>query len=375
MTDHMGDIGERELLFSDTLYRLNVPYSGSLELTHRCNLSCRHCYQFPPRGPEMETSEWEELLEQLAEAGCLFVSLTGGEPLLREDLPELLSRAAELDFVVTVQTNATLLDKKAVRFMGGIPNLRVDVSLYGAAPSTHDYLTGVEGSFEATRRALDMLLSEGVPVLLKVTVGNFNVREVRDIATLARELGLEAIFSAMIFPRNDGDPAPTAFRLNDRELEEFTRFQVEYSLPLVAELMGMEGKVEEKELLRYLTSCAIGPPDPSGGRKHRCGCARIVFAVNPYGDVYPCVALPVVVGNVREERFADIWRDSPALRELREEEEELPEECAACELLDTCPICRALCYLEDGAIKGRNAERCRHTHAIARVWEDGRAED
>ncbi len=365
-------LGERELRFSDTLYRLNIPYSGSLELTHRCNLTCRHCYQFPPRGPEMGTSEWKDLLEQLAEAGCLFVSFTGGEPLLREDLPELVSRAAELDFVITVQTNATLLDERAARFLGGLPNLRVDVSLYGAVPTTHDRLTGVEGSFEATRRALDMLLTEGVPVLLKVTVGNFNIGEVRDIAALARELGVEAIFSAMIFPRNDGNLAPTAFRLDDRELEEFTRFQAEYNLPAVADMMGVE-REKGKELLRLLSSCAIGPPEPFGGRKHRCGCARISFAVNPYGDVYPCVALPIVVGNVKKERFADIWSGSSILKELREDEEKLPQECATCELLDTCPICRALCYVEDRVIRGRNAERCRQTHAIARIWDDGRA--
>lgn len=109
----------------------------------------------------MDLEQWTGVLDQLMEAGCLFLAFTGGEPLLRRDIFAMLTAAADRHFAVTLQTNATLLDREKVRFLGRMPTLMVDVSPYGSRPRTHDYLTGESGSFTATRRSLDLLKERG----------------------------------------------------------------------------------------------------------------------------------------------------------------------------------------------------------------------
>lgn len=360
----------------DRIHQVNVPFSGSLELTHRCNLACRHCYQFPSRAgePEMETGDWLRVIGELADCGCLFLAFTGGEPLLREDLRDVILAAAEFDFAITLQTNGTLLDEEMADFLAGIPTSRVDVSLYGAHPSTHDGLTGVEGSFAAAIRALELLSERGIPVLLKVVVGDYNLGELEGIASLADGLGLKAVFSSLIFPKNDGDPAPTGMRVDDAGLERFLRFETDYMLGKLAEILGREREeVGEDDLVDYVQRCAIGPDNGESGTRRYCGGGRTVFAINPYGDVYPCVAFPLVLGNLKEDNFSKVWKQSPELMELRLRESEPPRGCESCELLGKCAICRALAFLEEGDYMAFSRERCRQTRVLMKVLGDERA--
>lgn len=355
--------------FIDKIFRDSVPYSGSLELTHRCNLSCRHCYQFSPRDrSELDTEQWKKVMRELAGAGCLFLAFTGGEPFMRGDLEELVREAVAMGFVLTLQTNAVLLDEAMARMLGEMPTVRMDVSVYGARPETHDRLTGMEGSFAASLRAMELLRENGVPLLLKVTVGGFNIEEVEGIAALAESLGVKAIFSSLIFPRNDRDKAPTELRLSDEDLERFIRFETSYMMDSIGELMGLEeGGMTYEEMAGFLHKCAIDPMQVQSENRRYCGAGSTVFAINPYGDVYPCVAFPLVVGNLLRDNLTDIWKDSPELMRLRGQEDELPSQCKKCELLDKCAICRALSYLEEGEVMGFSPERCRQTHMLVKV--------
>jgi radical SAM protein with 4Fe4S-binding SPASM domain len=349
----------------DKLHERCIPLSGSLELTHRCNLACRHCYQYPPAGGEMSTRKWISIMDELADAGCLFLAFTGGEPLVREDILKLLYAAAERNFVVTLQTNATLFTGEIIKTIGDLPGLRVDASIYGARPSTHDALTGVEGSYEATLRSLRLLKERGVPLMLKVVVGNFNLDEVEGIAALANELEAPVMFTSLIFPRNDRDPAPIAMRLDDAGLERFMLFEIDFLPRYLSEVLD----TEVKDVADYVRRCAIGPQDPEGGRRY-CGGGRTVFAINPYGDVYPCVAFPLVLGNLLKENFTSVWSDSQELKDLRREEAELPQQCHECPYLEKCGICRALSFLEKGETVAVSEEKCRLTHALMKVLEN-----
>lgn len=352
--------------FVDKLHREHVPLSGSIELTHRCNLACRHCYQFRPREGELEAGRWIETLNELVERGCLFLAFTGGEPLLKEGFRDILLAAAERSFYVTLQTNATLVDGGTARFLGSIPTLRVDVSVYGARPATHDFLTLEKGSFAATRRALELLRENGVPLMLKVVVGSFNLDEVEGIAELADELGAQAVFTSLIFPRNDRDPAPTELRLDDAGLERFMRFEMEHLPVYLSEAMD----VPVESVVEYVQRCALSPVDPQTGSRRYCGAGRTVFAINPYGDVYPCVAFPFVLGNINKESYGSIWKNSRALLDLRSVEEEIPEVCGRCEMLSNCGLCRALTYQEKGDIMAVSEEKCRLTRAFLRVLQN-----
>lgn len=349
----------------DRLQELCIPLSGSLELTHRCNLKCRHCYQYAAKAGEMSTSEWTGIIEQLAESGCLFLALTGGEPLLRKDLFDIIYAAYERNFAVTLQTNATLLSEQDIRRLGRLTTLRVDVSIYGAKPETHDFMTREQGSFARIRRNLELLKENEVPIILKAVICDFNLPEVEEIVKLADELETTAIFTSLIFPRNDGDLTPTRMRLDEEGLERFLRFEMDYLPRYLSEVSGFE----VENLADYMQKCVIGPQDPEGGKKRYCGAGRTVFALNPYGDLYPCVAFPWPVANLRDVPLREAWQGAPRLRELREAELDLPDECERCSLLDKCGICRALSYQEEGRAVAVSPEKCRMTHALTRLLD------
>jgi len=226
----------------------------------------------------------------------------------------------------------------------------------------------MDGSFAATCRALELLRENGVPLLLKVTVGDFNLGEVEGIAALAESLGVKAIFSSIIFPRNDRDITPTRLRLDDAGLERFIRFDTEYMLDNLRELMGVDaGGLAYEDLAGFLHKCTIDPAQAQRERQRYCGGGRTVFAINPFGDVYPCIAFPLVVGNVLQDNIADIWKNAPELMRLRGQEDALPAECEECDLLDKCALCRALSFLEEGEVMAFGTERCRQTHALVKV--------
>ncbi len=311
----------------------------------------------------MSTSEWLGVIGQLADAGCLFLALTGGEPTLRKDIFDIIHAAYERNFALTLQTNGTLLSKDDIRKLGELETLRVDISVYGAKAETHDFMTCEPGSFLKIRRNLELLKENAVPIILKVVVGNFNLPEVEEIANLAEELDTTAIFTALIFPRNNGDRTPTRMRLNEDELERFMRFEMEYLPPYLSEISGWE----VHDVAEYIQKCAIGPQDPEGGKKRYCGAGRTVFAINPYGDMYPCVAFPLSVANLREVPLEEAWQEAPILGELRRAEMELPEQCENCSYLDKCGICRALAYQEEGMALAVSPEKCRMTHTLMRI--------
>jgi radical SAM protein with 4Fe4S-binding SPASM domain len=357
-----------EMDFFEKMRIAQVPFAGSLEVTHRCNLRCAHCYQFPPRPGEMSLEQIVRLIGRLQEAGCLFLNITGGEPLVRADILEILGEASERHFALNLQTNAMLLDRRMADELARLAGLRVDLSLYAATEEEHDSFTGTPGSFRACLQALELLRERNIPTMTKTIVTVLNLDRLEEIKTLAEERGAVAFFSPMVFPRNDRDPAPLRFRLSDAQLATFQDFQLRH----LEEAYGDIRLAEDWEAASRPPGCADIGLEVQGRSVRGCGAAKTTFAINPYGDVYPCVAWPFVVGNVLEDDFAVIWKESLQLEELRRKEFNLDEECTSCRLLENCPLCRALSYVEEGDAQALSRERCRQTRIWIRGTEDGR---
>ena len=134
--------------------RLRVPVSGSIELTRFCNLKCVHCYIRPVSAEEvrstteLDTGTWLAIIDQIAEAGCLNLLITGGEPMLRSDFPAIYSHAKKKGLLVTVFTNGTLVTEEAAALFRELPPQSVEVTVYGASKQTYEGITGVAGSYE-----------------------------------------------------------------------------------------------------------------------------------------------------------------------------------------------------------------------------------
>ncbi len=145
-----------------------LPVSASLEVTFRCNLRCAHCYQehtSPARlaAGELSLAEIQDILDQAAAEGCLWLLLTGGEPFMRSDFLDIYAYAKRKGFVVTLFTNGTLITDRVADFLADLPPLGIEISLYGATQETYERVTGIPGSHARCIEGIERLLSRRLP--------------------------------------------------------------------------------------------------------------------------------------------------------------------------------------------------------------------
>lgn len=291
-----------------------VPLNVSLETTLACNIRCIHCYNFdrdqprhatPGSGsgaaesgcaterPELSTDEIVRLMGDLRSAGCLFLSLTGGEVLSHPDLFVFLERARELNLAVQLLTNGTLLRPGMAKRIAGYPNvLGVSVSLYGATAAVHDGITQVRGSFDRTWNGVERLRAAGVTVRLKFIVMRQNAHETAAMRAGAEAQNFPYLIDMTVTARHDGTAGSLDAQVDPGQLESLCRGPLRDLLPRGPRVM---------------------PP----ASQFNCNCARGNCAISARGDVYPCISVPWSAGNVREQPFIDIWRTSPVFNRIR----------------------------------------------------------
>jgi AdoMet-dependent heme synthase len=318
--------------------KLGVPISVHLDITYRCNERCLHCYLDHDDHGEMTTAEIFDVLTQLADAGVFFLSLSGGEVLMRRDFFEIVERARQLLFNVKVKTNGVMIREKEAARLRQLGVEQVQISVYSHRPEVHDAITKLPGSLKRTIRAIRFLKSQG----LKVTIANVlmagNFEDHSGVIALAKDLGVSYTLDPTITPKMDGDRSILALRIPGSALN-----QVLHNEELV-------GNVEE--------FCA--PPPPPGEdimEGFPCSAGHTACYISPYGDVFPCVQFPLPSGNVRQQKFIDIWRYSPQLSEVRSiRAKDLPV-CSSCAHVGTCTRCPGLAYGE-GNMRGPSTADC-----------------
>jgi radical SAM protein with 4Fe4S-binding SPASM domain len=290
MTNALEDIRTRN-------WNRAVPMSALFELTFVCNHACSFCYNCPTGQKEMTTAEVCDALRKLADFNILYLTLTGGEPLVRKDFFEIAARARQLGFATRIYTNAYLIDEAMAKKIREIANpIEMEISIHGARPETHDRLTCVPGSFQRVVRAVRCLRAEGIKVNLKCPITRDNQEEVLDLHRLARELDASIIFDPVITPRDDGDKEPLDLMATDAFLERY------WSDDAYA--------AARKEPVPLPRNDAPG--------EAVCGTGRSSLAIDPYGNIYPCVQWRRKAGNIKElASLKEMWTTSPVLLEVR----------------------------------------------------------
>jgi AdoMet-dependent heme synthase len=323
--------------------KLGIPLSVQLDLTYRCNERCVHCYLDHEDHGEMTTSEIKDLLDQLAEAGVFFLTLSGGEILMRKDFFEILEYARLRAFCVKLKTNAVLIREKEAERMRDLGVESIQISIYSHRPDVHDAITKMPGSLKRSINAIRFLRSEG----LRVTIANVlmlqNIQDYPGVRALGSELGVEVTIDPTITPRMDGDRSLLDLNIDQAALERVFR---------------EEGLIENAG-----ESCAPPQgPDEDALDMLPCSAGHTACYVSPYGDVYPCVQFPLPSGNVRRMKFVDIWRDSPQLKEVRSITLRDMPSCSKCAHGGTCTRCPGLAYME-GNMRGPSIQDCEKSFA------------
>jgi AdoMet-dependent heme synthase len=319
--------------------KLNVPLSVQLDLTYRCNERCVHCYLDHDDHGEMTTAEIKHLLNEMAEAGVFILTLSGGEIFLRKDLFDLLEYARRtLLFCVKLKTNAIMIrDREAARIRDlGVES--VQISIYSHRPEVHDAITLVPGSLKRSLDAVRFLKSQGLRVIIANVLMTQNMQDYPGVRALAAELGVECTLDPTITPMMDGDRSVLSLGVDQNALRQVFRDP------------SLVGDVDE--------FCAVSTnPDEDALENLPCSAGHTSCYVSPYGDVYPCVQFPLPTGNVRKQRFIDIWRHSDAMNDVRSIRLKDLTTCTSCTHVSSCTRCPGLAFLE-GSMRGPSSQDC-----------------
>jgi len=329
-----------------------IPLACHFDLTYQCNLNCVHCYVVREDRTELSTSEIRDILDQLAKAGTLYLTFSGGEIFAREDFFEIAEYARRLHFALRLSTNATLIDEQVADRVAALYPDRVSISIYSTAPEIHDGITLVPGSLARTIRAARMLRDRKVKLEIGSVLMSQNINDYSKVYELAQSIGASFRGDPRVTPRNDGDPFPMRFQINEDDLFRVWKDPI-FSSPPTNEPEEFHSSKDRGDIL--------------------CGGAHTSFYVSPYGDIYPCVQFPTLCGNLRSEVFEEIWYHSPQMLEVRST---LPSQlpiCSKCNLVEHCRTCPGLAYIEEGDFRAPSKTVCQEARIISDINTGGDA--
>lgn len=323
---------------SQKAFDLGVPISVHLDVTYRCNERCVHCYLDHEDRGEMTTAEIKNVLEQLAEAGVFFLIFSGGEVFLRRDFLDIVQYARSLLFNIKIKTNGVMIREAEARLLGTLGIDTVQISVYSHRAEVHDAITKLPGSFDRTMNAIRFLRDQGLKVTIANVLMNGNLGDQYELQKLAVEMGVHYTLDPTITPKIDGDTSILSLRIPGEALREV--FRNPALVPNMEEFCAPPKPVTQEDLEGY--SCSAG---------------HSFCYISPYGDVYPCVQFPLPSGNVRRQKFLDIWNHSPELTEVRSIQAKDLTVCSGCSHVATCSRCPGLAYME-GNMRGPSTADC-----------------
>lgn len=287
----------------------NFLFSALVELTYRCNLDCYFCYNdLSLKGRPMTRSGYARFFEDLRDMQTMHLVLTGGEPLAHPDFFPIGAKARELGFVIRLKSNGhALRGDLARRIQTEVDPFVVEVSLHGATPETHDRQTRVPGSFERLVTNLEEMVALGFRVKLNSTLTVWNESEIEGMFRLADRLGLRLQVDPEVSPRDDGDKSVCSISASREGIRRLFQLQARRAADARKQPQGGD---------RSEVGRSTDETMPAGSDKH-CGAAASGIAVDPFGNVYPCVQWRWPAGNLHETSIKEIWSGSRTLAEVR----------------------------------------------------------
>jgi radical SAM protein with 4Fe4S-binding SPASM domain len=312
--------------------RERFPIAAGFELTHRCNLACLHCYvnlasnDREAQTRELTTDEWKRVVDQCVDAGVLWLTISGGEPLLRPDFCEIYEYAHGRGLVLTVYTNATLITDRHLELWRRCPPRALEITQYGYTAATYDKVTDAGAQYDRFQRGLERVRAAGVTVTIKAIAMRASFHELHDIHEFAKREKLGFRYDAIISPRIDGGRKPLEQRLT------------------AAEIATLDA-AEDKSSGTFAEYCAghVGE-HPADDRKYRCGAGVNTLLVDPYGKMHVCELSRRPGWDVLRDGLARGFHE--AFTAIRAEKRDDVSGCGTCPTSGACSNCTGMAELE-----------------------------
>jgi len=354
----------------DRMKERGRPISFDLELTARCNNNCRHCYINLPaddrsaQGDELSSEEIGAIADQAKDLGVLWCLITGGEPLLRDDFPEVYQLLVKKGLLVSIFTNACLINTDHIELFTRFPPRDIEVTVYGVTKETYERVTRKNGSYNAFMRGLGLLKQNNLKVRLKAMALRSNIHEFREISEFCRAYTADFFrFDPVLHLRYDRDADRNAGILQERLS--------------AAEVAALEQADPERSsaLLKKCDELIVPVPPDAGGILFKCGSGRSTFSISYNGIFRPCSSLwhPSCTYDLRKGTLSEAWQTLiPVLRGMRSKNPEFLERCNRCEIVNLCLWCPAHAYLEEGELDAWCSYFCAVAHARAALIRNAR---
>lgn len=311
-------IREKSSLLEETIesaFETCTPLFATIETTLGCNYKCVHCYNFDRSGPQpsdikgetLSKDEFLRVIDEVCDAGALYVSFTGGEALLYTHIYDLIAKVVEKKSMPRIKTNGHLLTKEVCQKLVDSGCRSLDISVYGANEESYKDFTNVTGSFAQVLEGIRTAQSFNMDINLNFILHKGNCLDIGALISLAENLKLPYQFSDEVTSRYDGTEDSQDHGITEEQYKEL--------------LNGPHGDLFWHD---------------NSDEAYQCSCARNVVGVGLDGVVFPCIGAPIPSGNIREQSFEDIWNNSDEFKKIRNLKTSDFNECVTCEVRHYC---------------------------------------
>ncbi|MEN8190394.1 MAG: radical SAM protein [Thermodesulfobacteriota bacterium] len=325
------------------------------EITRRCNLKCVHCRSSSELAvdehPDFSFAEATRILDEIAEYANPVMVLSGGEPLLREDVFDIARYGSDKGLRMCLATNGTLVTETICQKIKESDIRMVSLSLDGAVAETHDDFRSQPGAFDGTMNAIKLFNEHGIPFLINSSFTVRNRKEIPEIYKLVKSLGATAWYMFMIVPTGRGEDIMEELipeKIYDEILE--WHYEVEKKeddllmrptcAPHYYRIVRQKAKEENSSFKRRNLKFS------TGGSKG-CLAGQLICLIDVDENVLPCSYFPKSAGNLKEKTFKDVWENSSLFHEMRDFKG-YKDNCGRCEYVNVCGGCRARAYAMTG---------------------------
>lgn len=306
----------------------------TFEVTQHCNWKCKHCYLASKKERELTYDEIRELLLQMREMGVYSVVFTGGEMFLRKDIMKIIEESRKLYYEVTLLTNGSLLNEKIIAQLKEMYISEISVTMFSMNPKVHDSITGIIGSHEKLMYNIKLIKKYKLSLEIKTILLKDNYKDYIEIRKFCDENGFNYRVSTHVHEKHNGDNCTKKLHLSNEQMVEV--------IGDITKIMNLTKREH-------------------GSEKYICTSSHYSIAINAYGDVYPCLNMPIVVGNVRHDSLKKIWYDSEKMNMFKNMRWKDLQECNDCNKKNKCFRCSGMSYLESGNFLNKNTMDCEFT--------------
>lgn len=302
-----------------------------LELSTNCNWNCKHCYLPAHNNPGLPKDVIFDLFNQLRKIGCFDLSLTGGEIFYRNDIMEIIQKAREMGFNVSLLSNISLLTEEKIKQLSRLNINTISCTIFSLDEAIHDSITRVPGSLKKVLSNVMLIKKYNIPLEIKTILLKENYNSYKELNLFCKENGFDYKVDPEVFSKNDGDASPQQLRMSTKELKEV--------------LLDID-KLRDVKLYKHTKDDPI------------CPVVNNCCSIDCQGNVYSCNKFFVSFGNIYKNKISDIWYNNSKLEKLRSLTWKDLKECINCSNNEFCYRCPGVALLEDGNLLGKSSLAC-----------------